>query len=108
MTEHLRDVPEHIAERARVIIQLAENTDAIHVADILTPWVREDPELFVQVMIAVALMADKDRRIKEAHAAYGRGERSPSIISLEREYQRNRVRKTRTLKQHKEDGEGAA
>lgn len=107
MTDPLRDVPEPIAERARVIIQLAENTDAIHVADILAPWVREDPETFVQVMIAIALMADKDRRIKHAHAAYVRGERTPTVVNLEREYQRNRVRKTRDLKRHNEE-DGAA
>ncbi|WP_134667882.1 hypothetical protein [Amycolatopsis sp. CFH S0078] len=105
MTDHLRDVPEPIAERARVIIQLAENTDAIHVADILAPWVREDPETFVQVMIAIALMADKDRRVKHAHAAYGRGVRTPAVINLERLYQRNRVRKNRDVKRHQgEDG----
>lgn len=96
MTEFLRDIPDHVSERARVVIQLAENTDAIHAADILTPWARAEPELFVQVLLAVALMADKDKQLKAAHAAYVRGERSPIIDTLEREYQRGRKRKTRT------------
>lgn len=84
MTDQLRDVPEPIAERARVIIQLAENTDAIRVADILAPWVRDDPETFVQVMIAIALMAGYEdgwgdsseanspqRMVRDFHEAFG-------------------------------------
>lgn len=94
----LKDVPADVAERARVVIQLAENTEAIHAVDILTPWVRQDPDLFVQVMLAIALMSDPDRMLKDAHSAYTRGDRSPTIVELERRYQRNRGRKNREYK----------
>ena len=91
------DIPDNVADRARVVIQMALNTDAIHAADILAPWVAQSPELFVQVMLAIARMADPDRLLKDAHSAYGRGVRTDVVVQLEREYQRRRVRKGRRV-----------
>src|SRR5216110_1412987 len=102
----LKNVPPEIADRARVIVQMAANTDAINAADILTPWVKEDPEAFVRVMLAVALMADPHHVMRQAHNAYVRGDRSPMVIDYERQYQRMRKRKTRALSALRDEDEG--
>lgn len=94
----LRDIPVEISDRARVIIQMAENTDAVHTADILVPWVKDNPEHFVEVLLALASMADPNKRRRDAHAAYTRGDRTPAVIAMEREYQRLRKRKVRAYK----------
>lgn len=99
----LKDIPVEISDRARVIIQMAENTDAVHAADILVPWVKEQPAHFVEVLLALAAMADPDKRRRDAHAAFARGDRTPVVIAMEREYQRNRKRKTRAYKDSRED-----
>jgi len=91
----LRDIPAEISDRARVIVQMAENTDVVLAADILVPWVKEQPEHFVEVLLALAAMADPDKRRRDAHAAYARGDRTPVVIAMEREYQRARKRKAR-------------
>lgn len=91
----LRDIPPEVADRARVIAELAENTSAIHAAEILVPWVKEQPEHFVEVLLALAAMADPHKRLRDAHAAYVRGDRTPVVIEMERTYQRNRKRKAR-------------
>lgn len=99
----IRDIPVEISDRARVIIQMAENTDAVHAADILVPWVKEKPEHFVEVLLALAAMADPSKRLRDAHAAWTRGDRTPAVIAMEREYQRNRKRKTRAYEKDRED-----
>lgn len=91
----LRDIPPEVSDRARVIIQMAEGTDAIHAADILVPWVQQEPKQFVEVLLALAAMADPSKRRRDAHAAYARGDRTPVVIAMEREYQRLRKRKAR-------------
>lgn len=99
----IRDIPVEISDRARVIIQMAENTDAVHAADILVPWVKEKPEHFVEVLLALAAMADPSKRLRDAHAAWTRGDRTPAVIAMEREYQRARKRKTRAYEKSQGD-----
>ncbi len=101
----LRDIPIEVSDRARVILQMAENTDAVHAADILVPWVLAQPEHFVEVMLALAAMADPSKRLRDAHAAWTRGDRTPTVIAMEREYQRNRKRKTRAYEKAQEEAE---
>lgn len=93
----MNEFPADAMERARVVIQIAEVTDASQVADMLAPWIREDAEASVQLILALAAMADKDKFLKQAHAAYVRGERSPTIDEMERRYQRERRTKTRRV-----------
>lgn len=93
-----------VADRASIVIQLAQNTDAIHAVDILTPWARENTELFVKVLLAIAAMADPERQLKDAHAAYSRGDRTPIVVELERRYQFQRKRKAREYRRHQEGG----
>jgi len=99
----IRYLPPEILERARIVIQMAEGGNPVHAAEMLNPWAKQDPALFVQVLLALALMADPDRLLKEGHAAYGRGDRSPAVVTLERRYQRLVKRKNRAYKQSRED-----
>lgn len=79
-----------IIEKARALIQMTENATPDVVTSMLTPWVREDVDTFVQVMLALTAMADKDKFAKQGHAAYVRGERSAGVVDMERQYQRER------------------
>lgn len=98
----IKDIPPDVSDRARVVIQLAENTSAIHAADILVPWVKDRPEQFVEVLLAVALMADPGKRLRDAHAAYARGDRTPVVVEMERRYQRDRKRRARNYEKARE------
>lgn len=99
----LRYMPPEVLDRARMVIQLAESGNPVHAAEMLAPWTKQDPEMFVQVLLALALMADPDRLMKESHAAYTRGDRSPAVVLMERRYQRLIKRKNRAYKKTRED-----
>lgn len=98
----VRYLPPEILERARIVIQMAGGGNPVHAAEMLNPWAKQDTELFVQVMLALALMADPDRMLKEGHAAYTRGDRSPAVVTLERRYQRLTKRKNRAYNKTRE------
>lgn len=101
----LSDIPDEVRVKARIVCQLAQNTDVVAAASILAPWVQSSPDTFVQVMLTLALMGDPDKQLKEAHTAYCRGDRSDEVVALERKYQRERKRRNRV---YEKEREGAA
>jgi hypothetical protein len=104
-------MPADVLGKARAITLLAETATPEDVAEMLAPWVREDPQAAVRLMVALASMADKDKYLKEAHAAYTRGERTDAVIALERQYQRDRKAKNRPyteLQKYRADREEGA
>jgi hypothetical protein len=100
-------------EKARVISKLVRTVDAEHVTDMLAAWMAQDPGMYVQVCLALALMAESDAKyrslmekafdpsdateaeLREAHAAYARDIRTPRVVALERRYQRERKARNR-------------
>jgi hypothetical protein len=98
-------LPTEILEKARVIAQLAEHNDPHLVAAMMAPWMRDDPETFVQVALALAQMADKDKYVKAGHSAYVQGERGQAIEDLERQYQRERKKRIREYARQTEQAE---
>jgi hypothetical protein len=94
-------LPVEILEKARMFAQLAEHNSPEMVAQILAPWLREDAESFVQVTLALALMADMDKFLKAGHAAYVRGEKGQAVEDLERQYHRERKARTRAYELQK-------
>jgi hypothetical protein len=104
-------MPVDVLGKARSITVLAENSTPDEVAEMLAPWVREDPQAAVRLMVALAAMADKDKYLKEGHAAYTRGDRSDAVVALERQYQRDRKAKNRPyieLQKYRSDKEEGA
>lgn len=105
---NLADIPGDLIEQARMIVALSETVALDDIAAMLMPWMQEDRDRSAKVMLCLALMADKDKLIKQGHAAYmalkNRGEPIPeSVAELHREYDRKRKEKSyRYIK-----GEGA-
>jgi hypothetical protein len=99
------ELTDGVREKARMITALVESATPDDVAELLVPWIKSDPDLVAQVIVGLAQMSDRDLALKEAHAAYGRGERTPTVIALESRYQRNRKRKLREYEAHKEEAE---
>jgi hypothetical protein len=101
----MSELSTEILEKASVIAKLAENTDPEVVAQLLAPWMREDPESFAQVTLALAQMADKDKWLKAGHSAYVRGERGQAVEDLERTYQQRRKARIREYARQTEQAE---
>lgn len=91
------NLPAGIRQRAQMVADVAENPAA---ADILRAWVDLEPLEAAQVMLALARMADRDKVLKSAHAAYARGERSDDVVEMEREYQRKRKAAEYRIRKH--------
>lgn len=88
-------IPDGVLAKAQSISSMAEMMSMEDITEMLAPWVRDSPEDAVRTLVALAAMADKDKHLKQAHAAYTRGIRSEPIVALERQYQRDRQRKNR-------------
>jgi hypothetical protein len=86
-----------VHERARLVVDLAGSRTTAAV-DLLHGWVRHDPRAAAETMLALALMADRDKAIKAAHAAYNRGDRTPEVDAMEKTYQRARKRREREIR----------
>jgi len=89
------EIPGDVIARAQSIADMASRMPLEDVTAMLAPWVREAPEAAVVAMVALAAMADGDKYVKEAHAAYNRGDRTDFVVVLERQYQRDRQRRNR-------------
>lgn len=85
----LTELPGDVLDRARSIARLAE-TDVNIAGDFITPWIRDNPDHAAQVLLALALMGDSEKALKAAHAAYTRGDLTPAVEEMERQYQRER------------------
>lgn len=89
-------IPDDILAKAQSIATMADLMDMDDIIEMIAPWVRDSPEAAVQTLIALAAMADKDKHLKQAHAAFNRGVRSEPVLALERQYQRDKKRKNGT------------
>lgn len=89
------DIPDDVLAKAQSVAGMAERMSMDDVTEMLAPWVRDSPEAAVRAMFALALLADKDKHLRQAHAAYTRGVRTEPIVELERQYQRDRQRRNR-------------
>ncbi|TKG67030.1 hypothetical protein [Prauserella endophytica] len=100
-------IPVELLDKAVMVGTLTGVAEPDQVVSLLLPWIRDDPAAAAQVMVA---LADLDKLMRDAHAAYNRGDRSDSVDELERRYQAARKAKNRpylALQKRKQD-EGAA
>lgn len=89
-------ISDEILAKAQSIATMADLMEMDDITEMLAPWVRDSPEAAVQTLVALAAMSDKDKHLKQAHAAYNRGVRTEPVIALERQYQRDKKRKNGT------------
>jgi hypothetical protein len=89
------EIPADTLEKACAVVRMSETIGIEYVTEMLGAWIAKDPAGTAHVMIALARLADEDKYLKQAHAAYTRGDRNKAVIDLERRYQRLRKAKTR-------------
>lgn len=87
-------ISDDVLAKAQSIASMADLMSMEDITEMLAPWVRDSPESAVQTLVALAAMSDKDKHLKQAHAAYTRGIRTEVVVDLERQYQREKKRKS--------------
>lgn len=103
------DMDSEVMARAFSLIRIAENVDIRYVTEMVTAWLSNDLTQATQIVLAMALLADENKALRQAHATNERLrsnglEIPPEIEEMEREYQRLRTAKNRRVRREMAGG----
>lgn len=105
-------VPEAIRRYAMSLTDMAQRGNLHRLLDAIEYDAQTNPRKSVDLIVALAELSARNNKspgsedlatfLRAAHAAYNRGERFNWVIDGEREYQRNKARRSRARAQGKE------